>query len=286
MKIKMTTMTLAAISTIAVAGATGVANAGFTNVNVGSAISADLGGAINGALTGTPSSEGGMGSMSVVQILNRVYGNTDESVAGTVLNVSGSIQGTLSFASNGFTATRIHDFSGASASNVGGGMHLGDATGVDQVWRDGTVVSSAAAKFAGANQYFSYRYNTGPTIGAPSLFTDVNGFNQTASATFNLIPGGDFRWIRANNSNGTGNILTSRASDNSNSGEDRMITFLIQGPTLAQRTYMVFFEDRLGGDSDFNDLAVELVVMIPLPTGAAMGMASLGLLAIRRRAAR
>jgi len=283
MKIKMTTMTLAAISTIAVAGATGVANAGFTNVNVGSAISADLGGAINGALTGTPSSEGGMGSMSVVQILNRVYGNTDESVAGTVLNVSGSIQGTLSFASNGFTATRIDDFGGASASDVGGGMNLGAATGVDQVWRDGTVVSSAAAKFAGANQYFSYRYNTGPTIGAPSLFTDVNGFNQTASATFNLIPGGDFRWIRANNSNGTGNIMTSRASDNS--GQDRMITFLIQGSTLAQRTYMVFFEDRLGGDNDYNDLAVELVV-IPLPTGAAMGMASLGLLAIRRRAAR
>jgi hypothetical protein len=274
-------MTVAAIS--AIAAAAGVANAGFTNVNVGSAISADLGGAANGAFTGTPSSEGGMGSMSVVQILNRVYGN-GHTVASTVANVSGSIQGTLSFASSGITATRLHDFAGPSASNAGAGMHLGDATGIDQVWRDGTVVSSATAKFAGANQYFSYRYNTGPTVGAPSFYTTVNGFNQTASATFNLIPGGDFRWIRADNANGTGNIQTSRASDNAN-GADRMITFFISGTGITRPTYMVFFEDRAGGDNDYNDLAVELQV-IPLPTGAAMGMAGLGLLAIRRRAAR
>ncbi len=274
-------MTVAAISTIAAAA--GVANAGFTNVNVGSAISADLGGAVNGATTGTPSNEGGMGSMSVVQILNRVYGNGDHTVAGTVANVSGSIQGALLFASSGVTATRIQDFGGAT-SDVGSGMHLGDTTGIDQVWRDGTVASSATAKFAGANQYFSYRYNTGPTVGAPSLFTNVNGFNQTASATFNLIPGGDFRWIRADNANGTGNIQTSRASDNAN-GADRMITFFISGTGITRPTYMVFFEDRAGGDNDYNDLAIELQV-IPLPTGAAMGMAGLGLLAIRRRAAR
>lgn len=238
-------------------GGAGMAQAGFTAVN-----------------TSSPSD-----GVSVVNILARIYtGNFDTTV-------TGNVDGILNFG-NGVTASRIADYGGSGATDVGSTTHLnlGGASTNDQIWQDGVVHLQARSRYAGYEQNFGFQ--TGATTSGP-------GFSNTAlSIAAGFSDGGvgddvsigsavDFRWMRADDSAGTTNVLTSRASDNGD--VDQMIAFEIFGVNGGRR-YVVFFED-IGageGDRDFNDLAMEIVA-IPLPTGGGIAAASLGALALFRR---
>lgn len=261
----------------ALAGAASFANAGFTTVQTGGTFG---GGNANGASDGT----------SVVNILSRMYGGDfDTSVTG----VTGSIYGTLNI--GGVTATRVHDFLGSDDvlnQNVLGSvlqLGAGAAGSTDQVWQDGTVTFEARARYAGDAQFFGFRAGDSGGSGFTNTAISVGpGYDGTLSNGISIGSGNPFRWMRANNSAGDDNVQLSRASENAqeaNVSNDQMIAFEIDDGSGTRR-YVLFFEDiDVGGDRDFNDLAIELSV-IPLPTGAALGMAGMGLLAIRRRGVR
>ncbi len=279
-----TIVKMAAISTIVAAA--GAANAGFTTVNTGSL---GFGGVANGALAGGsgggPSSEGQSEGMSIVQILNEIYGNGRSSI-NTNSNVTGTITTSLVIGgATGWTATRLHDNNNPS-NGQSGSMQLATGVGAnDQVWQDGIVDARAYARFAGDQQRFGWQLGaTNATLGFTSghiLQTNTQGFQQDGVGALVSVGPGDFRWIRQS-PNDLSQIHSSLEAENSNT--DMMIAFRLTKPGELTR-YILAFEDRLTGDRDFNDFVVELVV-IPLPTGAAMGMAGLGLLAIRRRSAR
>lgn len=281
-------MKMAAISVIVAAA--GAANAGFTTVQTGG---------VKGGGGGGVSDEANLnsfGGVSVVHIFAKIYGNTfnvDQSNAAIDAAVGGTgVQGTLTI--NGWTATRLHDNGGS-----GGSMQLGTGVGAnDQVWVDGTVSASAYARFAGDKQAFGWQTGAANSslgfTGGPIVQTQTQGF-QTAGGGLVSVGPGNFRWIRAtpgdnNFDANTGNDTFSRfhsSLESENSGNDMMIAFRVTKAGEQDR-YLLLFEDRFqseGGDRDFNDFVIELVV-IPLPTGAAMGMAGMGLLAIRRRSAR
>lgn len=220
-------------------------------------------------------------NVSVIDILNNTYGGS----------FAGSVGGVLS---NGtVTAARFNDFMAGPLDSGTTSLQLGSGVGdTDQVWRDGTVAFSARAVFAGYDQYFGYRLGTAPGSGATAGMK-VNGFGFAVTGAGNWFVGpGDFQWLRAgvNNFQNTSNqglVYSSIAANNLDS-VDHMVTYAISGPGLGTR-YMLFWEDlpalrgTLPGDYDYNDLAIELVVAIPLPTGAALSGAALLALAARRR---
>lgn len=220
-------------------------------------------------------------NVSVVDILNNTYGGSFTGSVGSSLT-----NGTV-------TATRFTDFLSGPLDAGSNSLLLGTGAGdTDQVWRDGTVQFSARAVFAGYNQYFGYRLGTTPGSGATAgMKVNGSGFAVTGSGNWFVGPG-DFQWLRAgvNNFQNTGNqglVYSSIAANNLDS-VDHMVTYAISGAGLGTR-YMLFWEDlpalrgTLPGDYDYNDLAIELVVAIPLPTGAALSGAALLALAARRR---
>ena len=265
----------------------GSASAGtFTGVNLGN--TAATRGSITGGLTSSagyqPSKEGGTNN-SLANIMSRMYKGTT-SLAG----VTGSIEGTLNFG-NGISAVRVFD------AGAPGPLHLGlGAAGVqDQVWRDGVVNFSTKARYAGYQQHFGYRTGlaAGNFAGSDSLL-DVpsQGFFTVGAPEATLTIGSpiDFQWMRANDNAGSINRQFS-VDGNNYQGRDQMVTWEIFGFNDGKRRYVVGFEDiNQGGnpdDRDFNDLVIELSVLdnttIPLPSGAGMGLAGLGVLSFRRR---
>ncbi len=267
-------------SIVALVGAASLANAGFTTVQTGSTFGGDV---------GSPSD-----STSVVNILSRMYAGTfDTSSTGS--NVTGSVYGILNIGT--VTATRIHDFDQNFSDDVADQNQLGNvlqlgagaAGSTDQVWQDGTVTFEARARYAGYSQFFGFRSGASGGSGFSNTAISVDpGYDGSSSNGISIGSGSPFRWMRANDSGGTDNVQLSLASENAQEAgvsNDQMIAFEINDGS-GTRKYVLFFEDiDNGGDRDFNDLAIELSV-IPLPSGAALGMAGLGLLAIRRRGVR
>jgi hypothetical protein len=266
--------------------AAGVANAGFTPVNTGGTF---------GGGAGTPSGEGRPGPTSIVNIMAAIYlgGGTNFST----VNVSGNVNGALTFGTNlpinqQFTATRVHDWIGTPGTagtdlNIGTGNVAGNT---DRVFTDGTASFRARAKYAGFNQYVGVRNGTGAggfsTVG-PGSFTSLNV--PASGGTINLGPGpsifvgpGQFQFMRANNATGTNNPSYSNSSNNTG-GVDQMVMFQITGPGIHLPRYIIAFEDVNSGDRDFNDLLLEIQT-IPLPTGAGLALAGMGIVGgIRRR---
>lgn len=251
--------TLAGIAAL-IAGAT-AASAGTTAVNIA-----------------TPSD-----GVSVVTILNNVYGGAFVGSVGTSLT-NGSV-----------TATRVQDFVSGPLDPGAQPLFLGAGTGsTDQVWRDGTVMFRAEARFAGYSQYFGYRNSPLAGTGATNSVQIMgSGFGVTTSSNGPWLVGpGQFQWLRAGNAgfldSGPNGRLYSSVADHNHDNTDHMVTYKISG--LGAIRYMLFWEDLplangFPGDYDYNDLAIEIetVHMVPLPTGA--GLAGLGMLGltIRRR---
>ncbi len=282
-------MKMAAISTIVAAA--GMANAAGSYTTIG----------------GTPGNE-----VHVTRIMQAIAtdnaslatGNTALASSGTFNSVAGSVAYNLG---GTLTAVRIFDQISSGIGNVFK-LHEGfNANSSDQIWRDGQLQFETRARYSAQNQYFGLQKNAGVAAGDTG-FTDVvspfdtnnndDALLNIGSPNFQFLSGAsaptvtvnigspvDFRWMRSGSQQGSTNDGFSRQSDNTGASlRDRMIAFQIFDSSKPnQMKYVLAFED--GTDNDYNDLVIELV-SIPLPTGAAMGMAGMGLLAIRRRSAR
>jgi len=158
---------------------------------------------------------------------------------------------------NGEVFTRVQDFEG-SASTEGLPLELLHVPGfpgrTDQTWTDGIVRVDVHAKFAGYSQVFGWeRSNTNHELFAVS----GSGYEVTGGVTNLDLTGGTFHWT--DKTNGT-TLFSSDVSKNSDD-KDHMITFLVTGPNISSTTWVVCFEDTEGGgDRDYNDLVVEIVV--------------------------
>lgn len=282
-------MKVVAISTIAAAA--GMASAAGTYTTIGN----------------TPSNE-----VHVTRIMRAIAtGNAGLATGNTALPSSGvfnSVAGSISYnLGGGLTAVRIFDQVSGGVGDVLK-LHEGfNANSSDQVWRDGQLQFESRARYSAQNQFFGLQKNAG-VAASDTGFTDVispfdtnnndDALLNIGSPNFQFLSGAsaptvtvnigspvDFRWMRSASQQGSTNDGFSRQSDNTGANlRDRMIAFqIIDSNNLNKKQYVLAFED--GSDNDYNDLVIELV-SIPLPTGAAMGMAGLGLLAIRRRSVR
>jgi hypothetical protein len=257
-------MKMAAISTIVAAA--GAANAAGSYTNVLS----------------TPSNE-----FHISRLVEAIATSSNPTNIGPAGAITPTLVGGREFYDfgNNITAKRVFDFMAGpnNTRQLGGVLNLfngSDNNTTDQIWQDGTVALDVRARYSSGEQTLGFLRNSDNSGNANLLnISNAGGWFQfidPTNATNVFVGPGEFRWTRNTSQ-------TSREIDNGNT--DRMIAFEIFDTNApSERRYVIAFED--GGDFDYNDLVVELVIMIPLPTGAAMGMAGMGLLAIRRRGVR
>ena len=145
----------------------------------------------------------------------------------------------------------------------------------DQWWYETDGVAFAEAKFAGDVSQFGYAQ--GLSGGSPGNWISVEG--SGFGAHFVDVPDGPevtltiqgdpfFRMYVYDNT--TGKTFSSLESENSNDPyrSDHMVTYKILTDSKgfdSSGNYVVFWEDRINGDYDYNDLAVEMYKVAPVP---------------------
>ena len=218
----------------------------------------------------------GPGEMSIKGLLDGIYGATD-----FVPNLQNA--GTYSSASTGITAVRVDDYGVGSPLHLLYGYAGGGpvpSSGDDSYWTDGIATITAEAKYSSYSQAFGYTdaagYHelfeyTGPSgLIAPGTVmgsVDLTGTNwvwDRSEATGDALPGAN-HWQSA--PSGNSDYL------------DHMITFEILGPIVPEngKVWLLLWDDDVyGGESDFNDFAVQIVA-IPAPAAVVMGVFGLGL---------
>jgi hypothetical protein len=206
----------------------------------------------------------------------------NELITGSNAEPSGPIGVQLDFG-NSVYANRIQDTD--SLGGIGSALpfDLGNGSGrTDQNWLAGNGTIEVIGRYSTSVQSLSLQFTSaGTSTGLPISFAGDSTLITDPPIDDIEISAGSFRWIR---SNGIDPDLSSEASLNANAA-DRMVAFEIDSSNPDARSFIIAFETD--GDNAFNDLVVEFVItLIPLPTGAAMGMAGMGLLAIRRRGVR
>jgi hypothetical protein len=216
---------------------------------------------------------------SLASIMNELYTGSNAEPSGNIGVQDIGVQ--LDFG-NSVYANRIQDTD--SLGGIGSALpfDLGNGSGrTDQNWLAGNGTIEVIGRYSTSVQSLSLEFTSaGTSTGLPISFAG-NSTLTTDDPDSIEISAGSFRWIR---SNGIDPDLSSEASLNANAA-DRMVAFEIDSSNPDARSFIIAFET--GDDNAFNDLVVEFVItLIPLPTGAAMGMAGMGLLAIRRRGAR
>ena len=177
----------------------------------------------------------------------------------------------------GITVSRVWDTNGGELT-----LHilLGDETGVDQIWTDGTAMVSASAKFADLTQSFGWNNNGGSSgTGYVELLNESDLYGPPVDVMIT----GDFLWgIEPN-----GDTWWSNIGENTDA-TDHLITYLVEGLSdvgIGEKVWLLFWEDLpSGGDADYNDFVIELRA-IPEPgtlllVGA--GLAALGAFRNRR----
>ena len=259
----------------AIAGAAGIAGAAtFTTVNIGTG--AGTRGAVLGGGTGAPSTEGGTNN-SIVNIMSRMYlGTTDGDLAG----VTGHLEGLIDFG-NGVTARRIAD---ADVNPTQVLPAPGQRPARSTRCGDGVVSFVARARFAGYDQYFGYR--EGLTAGGftGGGFAVSSGFDSGPGGILNIGSPVDLQWMRANNAAGT---VSPHSPTTPTTSPDATRWSPGKSSAWAAAVATCSASDiNKGGspdDRDFNDLVIELAVIIPLPSAGGMALAGLGVLALRRR---
>lgn len=191
------------------------------------------------------------------------------------------------------TAHRVEDYVSFNNAPSPAQSLVGDPGTTDQFFSANYAYAQADAKFAVNSQNFGY-------INSSNQYTKV--FDQTGwgyqvgeNMTSNLTAASGQTIRFARNSNDDHWLMSSNPADNVD-GKDHMVTYEIINNSVSSaaapvRTWMLFFEDSPVGaqvaDFDFNDLVVEVQAFantsVPEPT--LLGLASLGLLALRRRRA-
>lgn len=222
----------------------------------------------NAAFTNVQPAPGG--EKNHQQILGLVYGGS------FVLNEAAS----PTYSNGNLTFTRVND------AGLGGVLAVvtNDATPTDdQHWSIGNATGPATviarSKYAGDNHTFGWIDDTQAEPSYQSL-----GSTSTFNVPVAVNLSSNFRWALNDTSMNT--IWTSRASDNVVSGEghDQMTTYRVTGPSITQPTFLLFWEDRIGGgaDYDYNDAVIEITA-VPAPSVAGLGaIGALGLLRRKR----
>lgn len=221
------------------------------------------------------------------EILNNVYGDRGGNFSPTV-NAKSTGTTWTAYENNQLRLERVLDVPGLDSSGKEYAMDLGDPsmTAADQIWKDGVVNVRADAKFAEFSGDFGYLSGTsgGDFESLFSVEPGNSGYDVEGSATFSID--GNFRWGYDVNQSG---LLTSNQDENPQ-GQDFMATYRVtdldgNDPAFngGRPVFLLFWEDWVEGDYDYNDLVIELAV-IPLPAPFAMGLIGLaGVAAVRRR---
>jgi len=162
----------------------------------------------------------------------------------------------------------------------------------DQTWTQQASSARAVAAFAKHKQAFGYFQ--GDSGGSFNKLFEVSGnqFDVDGSVTDSRLDGS----IRFGRNENIGRAFSSLAAENRD-GKDHLVSYKVSGPdNLQAPTYLLFWEDKWGknSDFDFNDLVVEVStagqpLLIPLPPAAwsgIAGLAMLGLLTASKRARR
>jgi hypothetical protein len=146
----------------------------------------------------------------------------------------------------------------------------------DQFWGDSFGVSlRLEAKYAADSAILGWKDGTSGGVFNPLIETGNLGDSIFVSLT------DEFRW--ALNDTTTGVFVTSNPNDQmlNDAPVDQMVAYHVTGVGEPGNTWVIFFEDRIGGDYDFNDAVFQLTV-VPSPGGVAL-LAMGGLVLIRRR---
>ncbi len=184
------------------------------------------------------------GERDIHEILDHVYGGTF-SLAGN------------DFSNGALTATRVDDAD-------------------DQGWTGVVTSIKALARFAGYGQNFG---TVSGGVFSSLLNTSGTGFSITGQLTTPVdLSDKSYSFART----GGGSTVSSTVADNSD-GIDHMVTYKLTGSGITEPTYLLFFEDLIGGgDRDYNDLAIQLTMAgapnipaVPLPAAALMGIVTL-----------
>jgi len=198
-----------------------------------------------GFTTINPPNYGKGGEATQAEILSNSYGGT--------FTANG-----LNFTNGTLTATRVND-------------------NADQVFSGDLTSSKALATFAQYKQGFGY----GPSASPTKLF-DVGGddFTVTGSTGAVDLPS-KFSFDRIPPAGSNGYTVSSLNADNKDK-VDHLTTYELTGAGITEKTYVLFWEDKLArqhSDFDFNDLAVEIkgvnAVVVPLPAAAWSGLVTL-----------
>lgn len=170
------------------------------------------------------------------------------------------------------TANRLAD---AGADGIVD-LLTGNSTGpADIFWGDGDGVElQLEAKFAADTSTFGWIDGAAGGDFNPLIETGEIGDSVFAFLT------DEFRWALDDST--TDMILTSNPADQMLNDEpvDQMVAYHITGLGGDANTWVLFFEDRIDGDYDFND-AVLQVTVVPAP--GAIALFGLGGLVIARR---
>lgn len=214
------------------------------------------------------------GEASVLHIINTIYATTFNPV-GTPTGVGANTKYDNGL---GLALTRVSDF------GLGGSLNIltGTPTSADdQFWSDGRATARAMAKYAGFGQSFG--------LGKPyaeKLFVSVPGgpnfLGGGPSSAFNT--GANFVWGRADNAGGANTWFSDELTSAARDGRDHLVTYQVTGLPTNATVWLLFWEDNIypNGDFDFNDLVVE-VRAVPVPGAALLGVIGLAMVSRLRR---
>jgi hypothetical protein len=216
----------------------------------------------------TPFNDPPVGEDSHLDIISGIYASYGGSFAADGLGFTN--------AGAGITAKRVYDTNGGDMS-----LHilLGDETGVDQIWTDGTAMVSASAKFANLTQSFGWNDNGGSS---GTGYVELLNEGDIGGPSADIMITGDFLWgIQPNGDEWWSYI------DANGDVTDHMITYFVEGlpdVPLGEAVWLLFWEDLpSAGDADYNDFVVELRA-VPEPSAFLLLAGGLtGLAAFRRR---
>jgi len=201
-----------------------------------------------------------VGEANHAQILGGIYG---QNFTADGVNYVGD---------DGVTAYRAYDFDDEFIY-----IHVfsGGPCDVDQIWTDGEVTTTAAAKYAGYDQAFGWN---GGGLGTDFIeLVDDSNIGQPGVG-FTITEDEEFLW---------GYQATSQDwwswTDKNDPNEDHMVTYFIEGASPDEAVWAIFMEDVCfteGSDRDYNDFVVEIRA---IPEPATICLLALGGLALRRK---